>query len=438
MKIIITLMLIFIPINLVAEDKVPTSHKVTKENQIDEGTLEEVIALVFRHNPKILAKREQLRSIEMLEKQAYSGYLPRIDIYGGVGTEHRNYKSTFVPNSYTEDVAPHRIGIKANINLYEGGKTESNIKIAKNKKLAESYALKDEEQSICMQAIEVYLSYLNSIKILDLKKNNKFIMQAHYRECKDRVSLGRGTSTDIAQSEARLSRADSQLIFSEITYKNICERFYRIVGRMPKKLKSLDTSKIEKFMPYSLEEAENIAISNHPKLKQLMYLKKIAEESVVLAKSGLMPKVDVSVSAIHQKKDMMLNRLSKCQAELTVTVPVYEGGVSGYKAQEANHQVLMYINDLENTKREILEAVRYSWNEIQRNRSEIISVKLQVNANKKALDGVKDESINGSRTTLDVLNAEQELLDTKVDLSHAEHDLIKAYFALLRAIGRLS
>jgi outer membrane protein len=393
---------------------------------------------VYRHNPHLQAKRAELSAVCTQKSQAKSGYLPRIDFVAAVAPEHRNYGSSFLNKDMTDNVIGQSLGADARINLYEGRKTESREKIADHKEAAAEFSLLAEEQNVYLEAVQAYILCLDAGEVLHLKISNRRVLEEYCKKCRNQVALGRGTQTDVAQAEARLTGAISQATEAESELKNAEEQFYAVVGKFPGKLSQIQSEKITKLIPKTADECEKIAMQNHPLILQMKAMEKIATENRNLAESGMRPSLDGRVFVGRQLKQPMIGKMTRYQAELSLSVPIYDGNLTSYKVQEASHKITKAISDTEDTRRQILKSIRIALNEIHRYKSQIQFAQTQVKANERALAGVQDEATNGSRTTLDVLNAEQELLDSRVKLSHARHCLILSCFRTLHSVGRLA
>jgi outer membrane protein len=398
----------------------------------------DILLYVNAHSPRLRAKRAELASICTLKSQAQTGYLPQVNAVANVSPEHRNYRSSFLNQNITDNVAAHSFGVDARINLYEGEKTNSRIKMADHRKAAAEFSSIAEEQNVYLQTVQTYILCLDATEVLRLKINNRRVLEAYCAKCKNQVSLGRGTQTDVAQAEARINGAISQIIDAETELNNAREQFRAIVGKFPENLTAIQIEKILELIPTAADECEKFALKNHPLLLQLKAGEKVALENCNIAGSGMRPSVDARVFAGRQLKQPMVSSMNRYQAEISVSVPIYDGNLTSHRTQEAEHSVAQAMADSEDARRQIVSTVRIALNEISRYRSEIQSAQSQVKANERALAGVRDEAVNGSRTTLDLLNAEQELLDSQVKLSHARHGLIFSYFRLLHAMGKLS
>ena len=189
--------------------------------------------------------------------------------------------------------------------------------------------------------------------------------------------------------------------------------------------------------PRSLEDAERTAERENLKIKELNERENAARENVKVSKNASSPSLDLSLYAGRQEKPMMMDDYTNYQAKLALTIPLYDASTSHYKSEEAAERLNVVRAQIDNMKAAVRERVRIAWNDLRSHKAEIDYARAQINANTKALNGVKDEAAHGTRTTLDVLNAQQELLDSKVALAHAEYGMVKSYVALMNAMGTL-
>ena len=416
-------------------------------------TLSEVIRDTLNSNPELAAQRATLRSVSAQKGQATAGYKPTIALVGDAGLEHREYEMTDIPDKIKDNAVPYSYGVQAGINLYEGGKTMYASKAAQFREKAEQNALRAKEVDLTAQTATAYLDYLDTVNVQTLQKNNLSVMRAHFIETRDKAKLGRGTATDVAQAQARLEGAKALLTQADMNVNNAVEYYFRITGKTPEYDKTLNISAIVqgapkskadsdvwnliKNVPATLQEAEKTAEENNPLLKELTERENAAAQNVKIAKNTAYPTLDLTAYAGRQEDQIMMDYLTNYQAKLSLKVPLYDASVAHYKSAEALERKNAVRFQKDNAGAVVKQAVRSAWNEIQTRRSEINYARTQIRANKKALDGVIDEARNGSRTTLDVLNAQQELLDSEVTLSHAQYGLIKARISLLQALGTL-
>ncbi len=415
--------------------------------------LGDVIRYTLENNPELASARATMRSVEARQGQAKSGYKPKVALVGDAALEHREYELSSLPDTIKDDVVPYSYGVQASMNLFEGGKTMYATKAAKFETKAQEHAVEAKTTQLISQTAQAYLDYLDAVNVQKLQKNNVDVMRAHYVETRDKAKFGRLTSTDVAQAQARLEGAKALLTQADMGVDNASERFFRITGKAPELTQTPDIAAVLnaapatqgerdiwnliKDAPATLAEAEKIAQEQNPSLKELIQRENAAAEQVKVAKNTSSPSLDLSAYAGRQEKQIMMDTLTDYQAKLSLSVPLYDASVSHYKKIEALEAQNAVKYSLSDARAAVREAVRTAWNAVSTRKSEILYAQAQIKANKKALDGVIDEARNGTRTTLDVLNAQQEYLDSQVSLSHAQYGLVNAKLSLLQAMGVL-
>lgn len=400
--------------------------------QIARADMYKALADVYYGNPAMTSQRENLKAAETRIDQAYSGWKPNVSLNGGIGyTDGKFNKEDF--NS-----KPRHATAEIRQNLFEGFKTESQIKSAKFQVEAERSRLYEVEQNTFLQAINAYVNVLSAKDVLTLQKKNQYVLAKHYEEYKQKFSVGVLKKTDVAQAEARLERAKSEVIDAEAHYQNMLESFRNVYGYILENYTPVNLVGTEPLMPASLEDAEEIALSRHPAILLANSMKKAADENISVAKGGLWPSLDLKLSATRQKEQLGYEDLKDVEAGLYLNIPLYDQGMSRAKTSEAKYTAAYYGQQIDLTRRNVTEILRQAWNDLNAKRAAIRSANIRIKANALALDGVKAEQERGSRTVLDVLDAEQELLDSRVALTQAKHGEISAYFEVISSVGNLT
>ena len=394
-----------------------------------------------------------MKAVSAQKGQFSSGYKPRVALVGDVAAERREYTMKNAANSTEENETPYSYGIQAQMNLYEGGKTLHAVRAAEYREKAEEKAVAEKRSDLVYRVIRSYLDYMDAVDVQTLRRNNADVLRAYYVETRDKAALGHGTSTDVAQAEARLQRARAALTKADMAVSNAQESFFRLTGKTAEYDKALSIRSIilekpesenEKFIyaltkdgPRSLETAEETAERENLKIKELNERENAAKENITVSKNISSPSLDLNLYAGRQEKPMMMDDYTNYQAKLALTIPLYDASSSHYKSEEASEQANVLRAQINNMKAAVREKVRISWNDLRNYKAEIDYARAQIKANEKALSGGRDEAAHGTRTTLDVLNAQQELLDSKVALAHAEYGMVKSYVALMNAMGTL-
>lgn len=387
---------------------------------------------VYYHNPALTSQRENLKAVETRVDQANSGWRPYVAINADASlTDGKMDKADF--NS-----KPRQLSLDVSQNLFEGFKTDSQIKSAKFLVNAEKARLYDVEQSTFLKAINAYVDVLNAQEVLTLQKKNRSVITRHYELYKQKFQVGLLKKTDVAQAEARLERAKTDVIDAEADYQNTLEAFRNVYGYVLDSYIPIKTQGTEPLFPQDLDNGEITALKDHPSILYAKAMKKAAEENITVAKSDWRPSLDLRMSASKQKDQIFYNDYEEVRAGLYLSVPLYDRGMTGAKTSEAKYTAAYYTQQESLVERNVVEALRQAWNNLNARRAAIQSANIRIKANKMALDGVKDEQERGTRTVLDVLDAEQELLDSNVALIRAKHGEISAYFSVIASVGNLT
>lgn len=401
-------------------------------------TLDEALAAAYIGNPTLEASRAGLRARDELVSQARGGYRPSIEATGSIGRSNTKQVSSFAgsPTQTDTTLSPKRGSLALVQPVFRGFQTVNEVKQARSEVFAGREELLSVQQNVLLQAATAYMDVIRDEAILELNRNNVQVLNRQLEASEDRFRVGEITRTDVAQSEARLSRAISERTRAEAALTASRIAYNRIVGRMPGTL-SYPAELPE--LPASEAAALEIALAEHPELNASRYNDKATGYAVAAAKGGFLP--EVSVRAEYSRDwdtSNFVDEVERKQVVAELRIPIYQAGVQSSavrQARQLNSQRRLQVIEVE---RQITEGVRNAWEALREAQARIVSDESQVRANEIALEGVRQEADVGSRTTLDVLDAEQELLDSRVSLTSAQHDEAVATFQLLAAIGRLT
>ena len=338
----------------------------------------------------------------------------------------------------TFDTTPTEVGATFQQNVFQGFSTMAKIKGAKGGVAASQAALYATQQDVFLDAINAYINVLNAQEVLNLKKNNQRVLQEYYDLCRQKQEVGVLTATDVAQASARLEGAKYQTIDADAEYQNAQETFRRIYGRTEEKYSDISLKRMQHLFPDSVEEAEEYAIKNHPALIALNAQEAAARENITVARKSRLPSVDIKASAMQINDIPVADKLRDGRVGIYLSMPLYDKGNASANVEKVRHTVAGIQDKTVDTRRMIVEHLRQAWNMYEAQDSAISAAQAGVRASQLALDGTREEQARGRRTVLDVLNAELELLNSKVSLAHARHGKVAAYFAVLAATGKLS
>lgn len=404
-------------------------------------TLQDALKSAYAANPTLEAERANLRAVDENVPQALSGWRPTVTVTGDLGVEWSDSEGGFQGlvggggGSETETLKPSSANLRITQPVYSGGVTDAQVNSAESQVRAGRQTLRSTEQGVLLDVVTAFMDVLQNQAVVRLNENNKERLQRQLEAAQDRFNVGEITRTDVAQAEARLSRADADLAQAEgdlIAAKAI---YARIVGHQPGELEPPPPLP---ELPANEEEALAFAFENNPDLLAAVHTASQTKFDIRAASGQLLPSFDIEGVATHARDQQTPgDKTNQLTARGVLTIPLYQAGVvySGVRQQRQVHsQARLRV---EETRRLVGEGVTQAWEGLATARSRITAGREEVRANEIALEGVIQEAQVGSRTTLDVLDAEQELLDSQVLLVQSERDEYVAAYQLLDAIGRL-
>ena len=396
-------------------------------------SLKEALGIAYEGNPTLLAKRAELRATDEGVSQAISQWRPSLTASGSSG------KSETILSTRTESKLhfnPHSASLTLSQSLYSGGKTVAAIGSAENAVLAGRAALLGVEQTVLLDAVKAYVNVYRSSAVLDLRINNEAVLKRQLEATSDRFQVGEITRTDVNQAEARLAKttadriqAEGDLVTSRATYQNV-------IGKVPV---NLGSPTMELNLPSSAEEAIKLALAQNPDVVGAEFNQRASENNINTVKSELLPSLDLTGTASRSLNASGLKTsLETYSAKLTLSMPLYNSGSVYSRLRSARQTAAKRMQEIDTARRKTTESATRAWQTLQTSRARIDSINVQIRASEVALEGVQREASVGSRTVLDVLDAEQELLDAKVSIVTAKRDETIAKFELKSAIGELT
>lgn len=393
-------------------------------------SLLEALAKAYATNPELLSERANLRATDERVPQALANWRPRVELSGEAGVEDIDSNTT------NETRHPKALALSVVQPLYRGGRTVSETEEAEAQVLAGRAELVSTEQRILLDATRAYMDVVRDEAVLELNRSNEQRLERQLQAARDRFRVGEITRTDVAQAEARLARARADVIQAEGILVNSREAYRRVIGDAPENLTQPD---LTVDLPANAEESRVIARETNPDVIAARYFEVSARHTVSRVRGELWPSLDLrgTLSTEDETTSPSSNRES---AELIaqLTVPLYQQGDVYSRLREARQLLRLRQEDLDTAQRNAVEAAANAWNNLQTARAAVRSFESEVRANEIALDGVQREALVGSRTVLDVLDAEQELLDARVNLVRSQRDELVAQFELKSAVGTLT
>jgi outer membrane protein len=402
-------------------------------------SLEDALVRAYRNNPTIRAERARQRATDEQVPQAKSGWRPVVSAEAEAdGQWSRSRTTNFSTGKQAYVISqsyPARVNIQLRQFLFRGFKTVEGIKSAEANVAAGRQQLLSVEQDILFKTVQAYMNVIRDRKILNLRRQNVTVLQEQASAAKQRFDVGEVTRTDVAQANARVSQSKSDVASARAQLASSIASYVNLVGRDPG---SLSYPKFA-HVPISLQSALENAQQVNPNILAAASVEDSARHSVEVVKGDLLPEASLTAN-VTASEDWNAKGGYRTTSTIgaLVQVPIYEGGriYSGVRQakQVASQRKIQVIEAI----RQVRESVTASWNLLESKRSSSISAREQVSAAELAASGVREEYLVGSRSTIDVLNAQQELLNAKVGLVVAQRDQIVASYQVLGSIGKLT
>ena len=292
------------------------------------------------------------------------------------------------------------------------------------------------EQQVLLDAVKAYVDVFRSQAVLELRKNNEQVLKRQLEATSDRFQVGEITRTDVNQAEARLAKATADRIQAEGDLVSARATYRNVIGEVPG---SLDPPNMELNLPTNADESIKLAVAQNPDVVSAEFDELASKNAVSKIKAELLPSVSLSGTASRSlNASSEKTQLDSYTAKLTLSVPLYQSGSVFSRLRSARQTASQRRREIDKARRDATETATRAWETLQTSRARIASFKSQINASQVALEGVQREASVGSRTVLDVLDAEQELLDAKVSIVGAQRDEIVAKFELKSAIGEMT
>jgi outer membrane protein len=396
-------------------------------------SLDESLAAAYSTNPTLRAARAQLRAINEGVPQALSNWRPTVTVTGSAGKQRTESETSL---SSTKSIStPLGAGATITQPLYRGGRTIAGTARAENDILAQRATLDSVEQSVLLRAATAYMDVWRDQSVLDLNINNERVLQRQLEASQDRFEVGELTRTDVAQSETRLAIATSDRIAAEGNLSTSRAIFQEVVGVAPTILAApppLDN------LPASLDTTVAAAVENNPNVVAATFAEKAAQKRVREVVGELLPTVSIDASVSHNEDTTQSNtEFDSAQILAKVTVPLYQQGAVSSRVREAKQISSQRRLQIDEARRRQEQEAVSAWRALESARAQTRSFEAGVRSAEIALEGVRQENSVGARTVLDILDAEQELLDAKVNLVRSQRDSVVTGFQVLSAAGRL-
>ena len=402
-------------------------------------TIEAALVRAYQNNPQLNAQRAQVRSTDEGVPQALSGYRPTVKVTLGTGYQYQDVQQVQKGLAIHTDppLQPNSAGVTVTQTLYNGNITANKTRAAESQVSGTREALRSLDQTVLLSAATIYMDYLRDSATLEVQRSNVRVLEQTLKQTRDRFNVGEVTRTDVAQSEAQLAAGKTQALTAESTLTTTRANFRRVIGNEPTNL--APGSPVDRFLPPTLASAVELSLTEHPDVTAAMYGIDVNYLQVKINEGALLPTVTVAANATTAyQQTIQTFRTNTASALATATIPIFQGGAEYSLIRQSKENLAQQRLNLEKTRDQVRANVVQFWGALQAGKAQVQSAQAQVTASEIALNGVREEAKAGQRTTLDVLNAQQALVNARVALVTAQHDRVVASYNVLSAVGRLA
>jgi outer membrane protein len=400
-------------------------------------TLSEAMVMAYQSSPQLNADRARQRGTDENVPQALAGYRPQLMASLGAGLQA--VRNTLPDNTIERaNLRPWTIGLTVTQVLFNGNKTANSVRVAEFQVRSGREALRNTGQGVLLDAVTAYMSVLANQALVSSQRTNVNVLREILATTKRRLAAGDVTPTDTAQAEARLSRGLADLNAAEVAFEISKAIYAQVVGASPGQL--VATSPVDRLSPLTMVASIETAYHEHPAVVGAGYDVDVATTTIKVAESSLLPTVSLQASASKSKdSDVTLGTTATDQASVIgqINVPIYDGGTAASQTRQAKELASQSRMVLEQVRNQSRTAVISAWVSNEGAKVAVTASESEVRAADVALQGVRREAAGGQRTTIDVLNAQQDLTNARARLIQAQRDRVIASYTLLSAVGRL-
>ena len=395
-------------------------------------SLLEAVAKAYLTNPGLEAQRARLRAADEGVAQAGAGGRPNISAAVSAGVNDTS--NSAVPGR-EETRVPGSVQLTASQPLYRGGRTDASVRRADHLVEAERAGLLSTEQSIFLNVGTTYVAVVRDQAVIELNVNNEKVLQRQLEATRDRFEVGEVTRTDVSQAQARLARTRAERTAAEGMLEISRAAYERLVGKAPGTLSQPEPLR---NIPATLGAAV-AAAENNPQVARARSLERAARYDIAVLEGELLPSLNlVGTGAYRLNSTAPGSRVTEASLTARLTVPLYSSGSVRARLRAAKQTAVRRRFEVEDQRRTAVEQATRAWATLESARVRLRSLAAEIDASEIALEGVRQEALVGTRTVLDVLDAEQELLDAKVQLVRTQRNVAVASYQLAEAAGLLT
>lgn len=396
------------------------------------------LAKAYGNNSQLNSARAGVRVTDENVAIAKSGWRPTVT--GSASIDYTSRRQGDISQAITTG----SYGVQINQTLFDGFQTKNNVAAAEANVRAQGESLRNTEQNILFNAASAYMDVIRDRQVATLTERNLQFLTEQARAARSRFEVGEGTRTDVAQADASRAAAVAQLAAARAQAASSAAIYYQVIGDEPKNLKA--ASPLAKLLPKSLNGAIAIAREQHPAILATQYLVDAAGFSVKSNEGALLPQLSASAGVSRGFSDSVPSELdtgpngaiTTATIGATLTVPIYQGGRVAAQVRQSKESLGQARIQVDVSRDQVRSAVVAAWTQYTAASESVSANRAMVAAAQLALNGVIEERNVGQRTTLDVLNAQADVITAQINLASSERDVVVASYGILQATGYLS
>ena len=399
-------------------------------------SLSDALMAAYRNNPTLLARRARVRAQDEGVPQALSNWRP--DVSFTASNSISQIKNTLnTGDNINQTRHPLSLGVDFTQPLFRGGRTLAATEKAENTVRSERALLMGTEQDVLLQGVTAYMDVFRDQSVLKLNVSNEEVLKRQLEATRDRFQVGEITRTDVHQAEARLTTAVADRIQAEGNLEASRAAYENVIGEPP--AAELNSPDIQTTLPSDKTEVVKIASSRNPNVVSAEFNRRAALDQADNVWGELLPTLDLTATwDRNYQTGGETGYTQTALVGLSLTVPIYQQGQVYSRLRQARQTAAEQALLIDQQRRDAVEAATQAWEALLTAQARVKALKTGIEANVVALEGVEKEASVGSRTVLDVLDAEQELLNSRVSHVRAQRDDVVAVYSVLTAIGRLT
>jgi outer membrane protein len=401
-------------------------------------TLAEALVRAYQGNPQLNAERAKLRATDEGVPQALSGYRPQIALGLSAGLQGVRNLLPGGGDPLTASLRPWSAGLTINQTLFNGMKTANQVRQAESQVQGGRELLRGVVQNVLLDTVTTYMSVLANQALVEAQRTNVQFLREVLQTTHKRYDAGDVTPTDVAQAEARLNRGIADLNNAQVNLAVSRATFAQVVGILPDRLTPADP--IDRLLPRQQDQAIAVSRREHPSITAASFDVDAAQSAVAIAQAALYPTLGVQGSisrSVDTDSTLSVGRTDQASVVGNLNVPVYDGGMAASQVRQSKETLAQTRIVLDRVRAQAETAAVAAWATNEGSRVALQAATSEVKAAEIALSGVQKEAQAGQRTTLDVLNAQQDLIAARSRLIVSQRDRVVASYTLLSAIGRL-